>query len=120
MSRINTFRYLSVVKPFCLTACVCCVAWCADCSIVFECTLACVLCMFVPLHETIEARVVSREEGETLEVHEREVSVEYPEVEELIAGFLEEDQGQIANQGKPPSCSCPLTYCFQYACFIYF
>ena len=68
--------------------------------------------MFVPLHETIEAGVASREEGETLEVHEREVSVEYPEVEELIAGFLEEDQGQIANQGKPPSCSCPLSYCF--------
>ena len=46
MTKINTFRHLSVDKPFFLNACGCYVAWCADCSIVFDCTLACVFCMF--------------------------------------------------------------------------
>ena len=47
------------------------------------------------ISRAIEARVTSRKEGAVLEEHEREVFVECPE----------EDQGHIANQGKPPSCS---------------
>ena len=64
----------------------------------------CLLVYFACLwySRTIVASVANREEGGVLEEHERGVFV----------GYLEEDQGHIANQGKPPSCSCPLSYYF--------
>ena len=46
MTRINAFQYPSDVKPFCLNARGCHVAWSADCGIVIDCMLACVFCMF--------------------------------------------------------------------------
>ena len=70
---------------------VCCTDWLYGC-LICACGVFC-MCVYSDTL-TIEPNV---------EGHEEEEQCEY---------LQEEDQGQVANHGKPPSCSCPLSYCF--------
>ena len=65
---------------------------------------SCVFCMYVfYVTRTIDASDEGQDQGGT------------------AAGYPEEDQGQPSTQGKPPSCSCPLTYWFStYMFYLFF